>query len=209
MLGRPVGRAPSGAHENRFAIYRRVPVMGAAVLLMTNGLAAVGPEEHPCWHEEGSRDGRVCRALRGFRQSVLVRGGRARDARGVWNVVVIAIGGGIGTALRYGVSVGLTRWVGASFPWATLAVNVLGSFLLAGVMELAGSREIAGVPAKLVLGAGLLGGFTTYSSFNLETIRLAEQGAYGRAAVYVVATLAVCLLAALAGLAIARRLRGA
>lgn len=127
----------------------------------------------------------------------------------VWNVIVIAIGGGVGTALRYGITAGLTRWVGASFPWGTLTVNVLGSFLLAVLMEVAGSREIAGVPAKLVLGAGVLGGFTTYSSFNLEAFRLAEQGAFVRAGVYVIATLLVCFMAGLAGVALARRLRGA
>lgn len=103
----------------------------------------------------------------------------------------------------------MTRWLGADFPWATLTVNVLGSFLLAVVMEVAGARDIAGVPAKLVLGAGLLGGFTTYSSFNLETIRLAEQGAYGRAGLYGIVSLVVCLMAGLAGIALARRLRGA
>lgn len=127
----------------------------------------------------------------------------------MWNVVVIAMGGGVGTALRYCASIGVSRWLGLGFPWATLSVNVLGSFALAVVMELAGSREIAGVPAKLVLGAGVLGGFTTYSSFNLETLRLAEQGAYGRASAYVAATLVVCAVAGVCGVAIARRLRGA
>jgi CrcB protein len=126
----------------------------------------------------------------------------------VWNVVLIGVGGGIGTALRYGIAVGAARWLGLGFPWGTLAVNVIGSLLLGVVMELAGTREIAGVQAKLVLGAGVLGGFTTYSSFNLETIRLAEQGAYGRAGAYLLATLLGCLLAGVAGVALARSLRG-
>lgn len=126
----------------------------------------------------------------------------------MWKLVVIALGGGVGTALRYGVGLGMTRWLGPSFPWGTLAVNVLGSFLLALVMEAAGPREILGVSAKLVLGTGVLGGFTTYSSFNLETIRLAEQGAWGRAAIYLGATLVTCILAALAGLVLARSIRG-
>lgn len=134
------------------------------------------------------------------------RGARAILA-GVWNVVLIGVGGGLGTALRYAIAVGAARWLGLGFPWGTLAVNVIGSFLLGVVMEVAGTREIAGVQAKLVLGAGVLGGFTTYSSFNLETIRLAEQGAYGRAGAYVLATLLGCLLAGVAGVVLARSLR--
>ncbi len=126
----------------------------------------------------------------------------------MWKIVLLAAGGGLGTALRYAVGLGATRWLGVGFPWATLAVNVLGSLLLGVVMEAAGEREIAGVQARLVLGTGVLGGFTTYSSFNRETIRLAEQGAWGRAIVYVLATLLVCLLAGVGGVALARSVRG-
>jgi CrcB protein len=125
----------------------------------------------------------------------------------MWKLAMIALGGGLGTALRYGATLGMTRWLGTSFPWGTLLVNVLGSFLLGIVMEVAGEREIAGVSARLVLGTGVLGGFTTYSSFNLETIRLAEQGAWLRAAIYLAATLVVCLGAGIGGVALARSLR--
>ena len=122
----------------------------------------------------------------------------------MWNVVMIALGGAVGTAMRYGISVGMLRWLGPSFPFGTLLANLLGSLLLGVVMQLGGDHEIAGVNAKLVLGTGVMGGFTTYSSFNLETIRLAEQGAYGRAGLYVGATLVVCLLAGWGGVALAR-----
>lgn len=128
--------------------------------------------------------------------------------RAMWKVTLIALGGAAGTALRYGISVGMLRWLGPAFPWGTLAANVIGSFLLGVVMEVSGERELFGVQAKLVLGTGVMGGFTTYSSFNLETLRLAEQGAWGRAAIYVGATVAVCLLAGLGGLALARSLKG-
>lgn len=126
----------------------------------------------------------------------------------MWKLVLIAAGGGAGTALRYVIGLGATRWLGTGFPWGTLAVNVIGSLLLGVVMEAAGEREIAGVQAKLVLGTGVLGGFTTYSSFNLETIRLAEQGAWGRAALYLAGTMIVCLIAGVGGVALARSLRG-
>lgn len=126
----------------------------------------------------------------------------------MWKLAVIALGGGLGTSLRYGVGVGMTRWLGAGLPYGTLVVNVLGSFLLGAVMEAAGPREIAGVQAKLVLGTGVLGGFTTYSSFNLETIRLAEQGAYGRATLYLAVTVLGCLAAGLGGVVVVRSLKG-
>ena len=125
----------------------------------------------------------------------------------MWKVALIALGGGLGTALRYGVSVGMARWLGVGFPWGTLTANVVGSFLLGVVMEASGERELFGVQARLVLGAGVLGGFTTYSSFNLETIRLAEQGAWGRAGLYVAASVIVCLLAGVGGVALVRGLR--
>jgi len=121
---------------------------------------------------------------------------------------MIALGGAVGTSLRYGIGVGMTRWLGPSFPYGTLAANVLGSFLLGVVMEAAGQREIAGVQAKLVLGTGVMGGFTTYSSFNLETLRLAEQGAFGRAGLYLALTVLACLAAGLGGVALARGLKG-
>lgn len=126
----------------------------------------------------------------------------------MWKLLLIALGGAVGTSLRYGISVGMARWVGTGFPFGTLAANVLGSFMLGVVMEAAPDRELAGVPAKLVLGTGVMGGFTTYSSFNLETLRLAEQGAWGRAGLYLGATLTVCILAGLGGILLVRSMRG-
>ena len=76
-------------------------------------------------------------------------------ARAMWKLIAIALGGALGTALRHGVNVGMVRWLGTSFPWATLAVNVIGSLLLGVLMEAIGEREIAGVQAKLVLGTGV------------------------------------------------------
>ncbi len=123
-------------------------------------------------------------------------------------LLLIALGGAVGTSLRYGVGVGMTRWLGAGFPFGTLAANILGSFLLGVVMETAGDRQLAGVPVKLVLGTGVMGGFTTYSSFNLEALRLAEQGAWGRAGGYLGVTLLTCLLAGVGGIVLARSIRG-
>jgi len=100
----------------------------------------------------------------------------------------VALGGAIGSVLRYQVGRGLTHWLGPqavmAFPWATLTVNLLGSFamgLLAGWL----SRHADGSdPLRLLLGVGLLGGFTTFSAFSLELMILVERGQAGQAFVY-------------------------
>ena len=111
--------------------------------------------------------------------------------------------GAAGCGLRY--LVGLFV-VSQKFPYATLIVNVLGSFLIALVME--SSLRVAWFPPnlRLALTTGFMGGLTTYSSFNYETTSLASQGAWTRAAINVGTTLITCVLAGLAGLWVARRL---
>jgi CrcB protein len=121
------------------------------------------------------------------------------------HVFWIAVAGGIGTALRYGAGVAAARW-GGELPYGTLLVNALGSFALAVVVEALAGTTLLGVEARLLLGVGLLGGFTTYSSFNLETLRLAQAGQLDRALLYAMATMLGCLLAGLAGLVVGRAL---
>lgn len=123
-------------------------------------------------------------------------------------LLLIALGGALGTSLRYGLGVGMTKWLGPSFPFGTLAANVIGSFLLGVVMASAGDREIAGVRWTDLLGIGVLGGFTTYSSFNFDVIRLAEHDEWGKAGLYLLATVVVCVLAGLGGLMLGRSIRG-
>lgn len=125
------------------------------------------------------------------------------------SVLLIAIGGGIGTALRYGVTVGLATALGAAFPYGTLAANTLGSLLLGFVAEAFGGATIFGTDVRLVVGVGVLGGFTTYSSFNLETLRMFQQGEPARALAYLTGTVLACALAGLAGLTLAGRLASA
>jgi len=111
--------------------------------------------------------------------------------------------GGAGCCARYLVSL----WVGPrSFPYATLIVNLIGSFLIALVLE-ASLRVASFSPhLRLALTTGFMGGLTTYSSFNYETTTLAAQGSSTRALLNVGATLIGCVLAGLAGLWLARRL---
>lgn len=100
----------------------------------------------------------------------------------------VALGGAIGSVLRYNTGRTLTWWLGpaamTAFPWATLVVNVLGSLamgLLAGGLARMGP---GGEPMRLLLGVGLLGGFTTFSAFSLELMLLIERGQAGQAFVY-------------------------
>lgn len=113
----------------------------------------------------------------------------------------VALGGAIGAALRYQLGRAMTHWLGVktitTFPWATLTANVLGSLcmgLLAGWMARHGSAQ--GEHVRLLLGVGLLGGFTTFSSFSLEMMLLVERGQVASAMTYAL----VSVLAGLAGL---------
>jgi CrcB protein len=117
--------------------------------------------------------------------------------------LIVCGAGGAGCGVRY--LVGL--WIGARpFPYGTLIVNLVGSFLLALVME-ASLRTVSFPPnLRLALTTGFLGGLTTYSSFNYETATLAAQDAYDRALLNVGSMLIGCVLAGLAGLWLARRL---
>ena len=91
-----------------------------------------------------------------------------------------------------------------NFPFGTLGVNVLGSFLASVVMVLALEKSALAPEARLFVVTGVLGGFTTYSSFNYETLHLAQSGAAGLAVVNVAVTLVACLLAGVAGIWLAR-----
>jgi fluoride exporter len=123
----------------------------------------------------------------------------------VIRLLLVCVGGALGSGARYLVSTWAARALGADFPRGTLIVNVAGSFLLALLMGLAGTREGISPEARLFLGAGVLGGFTTYSSFNYETLALLERGP-AHALANVALTLLGCLGAGLMGLLAARAL---
>ncbi len=118
----------------------------------------------------------------------------------------IGLGGAAGTLARYGLSTWCQQRFGAGFPYGTLAVNVIGSFLLGVIMQVAATTELLSPTLRLGLGAGVMGGFTTYSSFNYETLKLFEGRAWMTGVVNVVVTVVGCLLAGVLGMAFARRL---
>jgi len=131
----------------------------------------------------------------------------------VYNPIVgfvwVAIGGAAGSCLRYWLSLLLGPVIiGHGFPWATLSANVLGSLCLGVVFVLGEGRTWFGADLRLLLGTGVMGGFTTYSAFNLESLGLMQNGAWARAFVYMSATVVVCLVAGAAGVMLGRALRG-
>lgn len=120
----------------------------------------------------------------------------------------VAAGGAVGAWARYSVGVLWTRALGpiaaSAFPWATLTVNLVGSFamgLLAGWLARHGSH---GEGWRLLLGVGLLGGFTTFSAFSLEVASMATRGALGTAALYAAVSLAGGIAGLFVGLAVMR-----
>lgn len=120
--------------------------------------------------------------------------------------LLVCAGGALGAGARFLVSTWAVRHLGADFPRGTLVVNVTGSFLLAVVV--AARPGLVPPELRLFLGAGLLGGYTTYSSFNAETLALLEGGATALAVANVGLTVVGCLLAGAAGLAAGRWLAG-
>ena len=121
-------------------------------------------------------------------------------------ILAIAGAGALGTTARYLVALGAARWLGATFPFGTLAVNVVGSFLIALFAAYAKGSGALSEATLAVLTTGFVGGFTTYSAFNEEALRLASSGQGRTAALYIAATLVLCILAGIAGHAAGRSL---
>jgi CrcB protein len=122
-------------------------------------------------------------------------------------VLLVCLGGAAGTGLRYGAALLGARWLGAEFPYATVFVNLAGSFAIGLVQQVALATAMPET-VRLVLVTGVLGGFTTYSAFSYETLYLIQTGAWGRAALNVLVTTAGCVALCAAGMAAGRALRG-
>jgi len=115
-------------------------------------------------------------------------------------VLLVALGGAIGSAARYGVGVLAARLFGLGFPWGTLAVNVLGGLAMGVLAARVGPENES---LRLLLGVGILGGFTTFSAFSLEAVRLMQQGP-GMAMLYIAASFVLAIGACWAGLVLGR-----
>lgn len=124
------------------------------------------------------------------------------------NLTYVAVGGAIGAALRYLVGLGVVRLIGLGFwngfPLAIITVNVVGSFLMGAFVVMAAHRGLTHL-SPLVM-TGLLGGFTTFSAFSLETVTLFERGEYGAAAIYVAVSVIGAVGALMLGMIVMRGL---
>ncbi|MDQ3302422.1 MAG: fluoride efflux transporter CrcB [Actinomycetota bacterium] len=124
------------------------------------------------------------------------------------NLLLVVLGGGIGAGGRYLLGGWLHLQLGNGFPWGTFAVNALGSLLIGLVFGLAQTKAIA-PGTTLFLAVGVLGGFTTFSAFSYETMRLLANGSIGASFLNVAGQFAVGLIAVYAGFAAVRGLAGA
>ncbi len=124
------------------------------------------------------------------------------------NLLWIGIAGGLGSIARYLISGTAVQWLGNSYAHGTLIVNVLGSFLMGFLVEFSTSSSFISPTFRLIIATGFLGGFTTYSSFNQETIQHLQSGDYPKAFLYIMMTLVFCLIAGYLGWGLARKITG-
>ena len=117
---------------------------------------------------------------------------------------MVCAAGAVGTGARYLFGGWAQRVLGTAFPYGTLIINAVGSFLIVIIMHLGIQRGVLSPDLRVTLTTGLMGGFTTYSTFNYETIRLLQDGALGLGALNIAATVIVCLLAGGLGVLICR-----
>jgi CrcB protein len=124
----------------------------------------------------------------------------------VQQLLAIAGGGALGAVLRYGVSNSVYRLLGRDFPYGTLAVNILGSLLMGFLFVLFVERMMVSAEWRLGLLVGLLGAFTTFSTFSLETLALFDAGAPLKALLNIMASVVLCLVATWLGMIFGRQI---
>ena len=120
----------------------------------------------------------------------------------IQTLLSVALGGALGASARYLVNIAALRLAGTGFPWATITVNILGSFLMGALVVIFAQKDLTRLAPFLV--TGVLGGFTTFSAFSLDAVALWQRGEVLPAAVYIVGSVSLSLAALLAGMAVAR-----
>ena len=119
-------------------------------------------------------------------------------------LLLISLGGAIGTALRYVTSTLAARWFGAEFPYGTLIVNLSGAFVIGLVQEVGTAGLLIPDNVRLFLTTGMMGGLTTYSTFSYETVRLMEVNSWHQAWINIFVTTVICLSLCFLGIAAGR-----
>lgn len=112
----------------------------------------------------------------------------------------IGLGGGIGALLRHYLNGAVTGWLGTGFPYGILMINILGSLVMGALIGLFAQMGEIQQTLKAFLTVGVLGGFTTFSTFSLDAVLLLERGAYGAAALYIGGSVALSLGALIAAM---------
>ncbi len=119
-------------------------------------------------------------------------------------LIAIAFGGALGAVMRFWVSGGVYTWLGRSFPYGTLSVNVIGSFLIGLAFILFTEKLSLGSQARSLVMIGFLGAFTTFSTFSMETLFLIQDGLLIKAILNVLINVTLCILATWLGIILAR-----
>src|SRR5688500_4070536 len=120
--------------------------------------------------------------------------------------LIVFLGAGLGGMLRYGVNIAALRLLGSIFPYGTLTVNVVGSFIMGMLAGYFALKANPGQTWRLFLTTGVMGGFTTFSAFSLDTVMLYERGTLVLTALYGVASVGLSIIALFVGLFIMRHL---
>ena len=115
-------------------------------------------------------------------------------------IIAVACGGALGSVARYLFGIGVGKVLGITFPWGTLLINIIGSFVIGALAEAFALRWDASLETRAFLIVGICGGFTTFSSFSLDFALLMGRGATAPAVVYVTASVALSIAAVYAGL---------
>lgn len=121
-------------------------------------------------------------------------------------ILWVAAGGALGSVARYFVNVAAGRLAGPDFPWGTLTVNIVGSFVMGFLIALMALKVQVSQEMRAFLTTGILGGFTTFSAFSLDFATLVERREAGLAALYVLGSVGLSLVAIFAGLKLGRAL---